>query len=203
MRRRRCSTQKPPPARDWYARAHARAWNAHYLEFEHREAHWTDCYGANLSAPLEQLREIGGVSPEVPTGKDLDLGFRLSQAGCTPRYVPRAHGTHDDGKRRRKMLEDAERQGRMHAVLSRRHPEREASLLAWGERAGPRELDIRRRLLEMRFPPTPLALLGPLVPGESRELLWYSIVRRFAFWRGVRQELTPEEWDRVTRPPTT
>jgi GT2 family glycosyltransferase len=196
-------TQKPPPGRDWYARAHAKAWNSHYEEFAHRPAHWTDCYGANLSASLAKLHEIGGVSPEVPTGKDLDLGFRLSQAGCEPRYLPRAHGTHDDGKRRPKMLADAERQGAMHLELCRRHPEREASLLSWGDRAGPMELELRRRLLELRVPPTPLALLGPLAPGPDRGLLWYSIVRRFAFWRGVKRDATNEEWRQLTRPQAT
>ncbi len=193
-------TQAPPPEREWYAHTHAKAWNAHYEEFDHRAAHWTDCYGANLSVPSEKFREVGGVSVEVPTGKDLDLGFRLTQVGCTPRYLPRAHGTHDDGKRRRKMLEDAERQGRMHLELVRRHPERQSGLLAWSDRSGPAELALRSRLLSMKVSPTPLSMLGRLVPGSDRELLWYSIVRRYAFWRGVHSEATAQEWDRITHP---
>ena len=131
-------TQQPPKGRDWYARTHAKSWNLHYEEFDRRPAHWTDCYGANLSVPREALVDNGGISVEVPTGKDLDLGFRLSQAGCTPTYLPGAHGIHDDQKRRRRMLQDAERQGAMHLELSHRHPERAPDLLDWDGREGPR-----------------------------------------------------------------
>ncbi len=191
-------TQQPPDARDWYAHAHARSWNAHYEEFDHRAANWTDCYGANLSAPRATLVEIGGVSTDVPTGKDLDLGFRLSQAHCTPRYLPDAKGVHNDGKRSPRMLEDAARQGAMHLELAHRHPERAPRLLSWGDRAGPKELTLRRLLIALHVPPRLLAPLGRLVPGSERELLWYSIVRRYAFWRRVRQEVDRPEWRSLT-----
>jgi GT2 family glycosyltransferase len=191
-------TQKPPSARDWYAHTHARSWNAHYEEFAFREAHWTDCYGANLSMPRWALVEVGGVSTEVPKGKDLDLAFRLCQAGCAPTYVPRAQVVHDDQKRRPRMLEDAAREGAMHLELSRRHPERAEALLDWSDRAGSKELLLRRLLIGLRVPPASLALAGPLVPGPERELLWYSIVRRFAFWRGVRRSVSRHTWVLVT-----
>jgi GT2 family glycosyltransferase len=190
-------TQQPVDAGDWYAHAHARAWNAHYDEFDHRPAHWTDCYGANLSAPREALVAIGGVSLAVPTGKDLDLGFRLTQAGCTPTYLPDAQGIHDDQKRSKKMLADAARQGGMHLELCRRHPERTADLLDWSARSGPRELQLRRALMALRVSPRLLARLGPLVPGTERQLLWYSVVRRYAFWRGVRSDASRHEWSRI------
>ena len=191
--------QRPPDGGDWYARSHAKAWNAHYEEFDQRPAEWTDCYGANLSAPLDVMRRIGGVSTAVPTGKDLDLGYRLTQAGCVPTYLPRAHGVHDDGKHSRRMLEDAARQGAMHLELTHRHPERAERLLSWEDRAGGKELALRRLLIALHVPPRLLAPLGAPVPGEARELLWYSIVRRYAFWRRVRQEVDRREWKSLTR----
>ncbi len=191
--------QRPPDARDWYAHAHARSWNAHYEEFDQRPAEWTDCYGANLSAPRAAVVEIGGVSTDVRTGQDLDLGFRLLQVGCSPKYLPDAHGVHADGKRSPRMLEDAALQGAIHREVAHRHPERAAQLLSWGERAGPIELRLRRLLIALRVPPRLLAPLGRLVPGPQRELLWYSIVRRYAFWRQVRREVDRREWRSLTR----
>ena len=193
-------TQQLVAADDWYAHAHAHAWNAHYEEFDHRPAHWTDCYGANLSAPREALEAVGGVDLAVPTGKDLDLGFRLTKAGCTPTYLPDAHGVHDDQKRSKKMLADAARQGRMHLELCRRDPERTADQLDWSARSGPRELQLRRLLIALRVPPSLPARLAPLIPGgRDRELLWYSVVRRYAFWRGVREDASRREWSRIMR----
>jgi glycosyltransferase involved in cell wall biosynthesis len=191
-------TQQLVVANDWYAHAHAHAWNAHYEEFDHRPAHWTDCYGANLSAPRAALEAVGGVDLAVPTGKDLDLGFRLTKAGCTPIYLPDAHGVHDDQKRSEKMLADAARQGRMHLELCRRDPERTADQLDWSARSGSKELQLRRLLIALRVPPGLLARLGPLIPGgRDRELLWYSVVRRYTFWRGVREDANRREWSRI------
>ena len=42
-------------------------------------------------------------------------------------------------------------------------------------------------------------MIGPLAPGAARELLWYSIVRRFAFWRGVRRNVDRAEWAGLTQ----
>jgi glycosyltransferase involved in cell wall biosynthesis len=194
-------TQRPPAARDWYAHAFARSWNAHYEEFAERSPGWIDCYGANLSFPLAKLREIDGVTTDIAATFDLELGARLSAAGCIPTFLPRAHGVHDDQKRRGKMLKNAERQGETHVELARRRPGMAPELLDWRGRAGQWEVSLRRLLLALRVPPTLLAKLGPMVPGNERELLWYSIVRRFAFWRGVRRSISRDEWALLTRTP--
>jgi glycosyltransferase involved in cell wall biosynthesis len=186
--------QKPPAARDWYAQMFARSWNAHYDEFQWRAAHWTDCYGANLSAPRASLVAIDGVATAVPVAFDLELGYRLERAGCRLAYLGEARGVHDDDKRGRQMIGDAVRQGRVHAELARSHPEASSDLLDWEERSGAKERALRRLLLALRLPPTLPARLGPLLPGIERQLLAYAIIRRLAFWSGVRAAVSRAEW---------
>jgi GT2 family glycosyltransferase len=191
-------TQEPVVAKDWYAHAFARGWSEHYEDLESREARWTDCYGANVSFPRQTLLDLGGVSTDLPSAKDFDLAYRLFRAGCAPRYLPRAHGVHDDQKRSNKMLTDAQRQGSMHVELATRFPEAGSTLLDWPAGAGPRELALRRVAIGLHLPPGPLAWLGRFLPGDGRKMIWLHFVRRFAFWKGVRQSLTRHSWVLVT-----
>jgi glycosyltransferase involved in cell wall biosynthesis len=190
--------QEPVAAEDWYAHTFARGWKEHYEELETREAHWTDCYGANVSFPTAILRELGGVSTDLPAAKDFDLAYRLYRAGCTPRYLPSAHGVHDDQKRSTKMLTDAYRQGGMHVELAGRYPEVATILLDWDAGAGPRELALRRAAIALRLPPPPLAWMGRFLPGNGRKMIWLHFVRRFAFWRGVRHSVHRHSWTLIT-----
>lgn len=191
-------TQKPVEANDWYAHAFARGWSEHYEEMETREARWTDCYGANISFPRQTLLEIGGVSTDLPAAKDFDLAYRLYRAGCVPRYLPRAHGVHDDQKRSAKMLADAQKQGSMHVELATRYPEAATALLDWYAGAGRREIALRRAAIGLHLPTGPLAWLGRFLPGDGRRMIWLHFVRRFAFWRGVRGSLNRQSWVLVT-----
>ncbi len=190
-------TQEPIATNDWYAHAFARGWSEHYEELAGRDAHWSDCYGANLSAPREKLLEVGGVSTDLPAAKDFDLALRLCRAGCVPRYLPRAHGVHDDQKGRRRMLADARRQGAMHVELATRFPEAAPTLLDWRAGAGPRELSLRRAAIAVHFPPAPLAAIGRLVPGAGRKMIWLHFVRRLAFWQGIHRSLSRRAWKSV------
>jgi GT2 family glycosyltransferase len=187
-------TQEPVAVNDWYAHAFARGWTEHYEGLAEREAHWSDCYGANLSFPRQAIEEIGGVSTDIPSAKDFDLALRLRAAGCTPAYFPRAHGVHDDQKRSDRMLVDARRAGTMHVELSQRFPWAGPELLDWGADAGPRELALRRALIAVRLPLSPLAWLGRFVPGDGRKMIWLHFTRRLAFWSGVRQRLSRHSW---------
>ena len=187
-------TQEPVAAKDWYAHAFAQGWAEHYEELETREARWTDCYGANVSFPTAKLRELGGVSTDLPAAKDFDLAYRLYRAGCKPRYLPSAHGIHDDQKRSAKMLADARRQGSMHVELSGRFPDAATTLLDWGAGAGPRELALRRTALALHLPPAPIAWLGRFLPGDGRRMIWLHFVRRLAFWGGVRRSVSHHSW---------
>jgi glycosyltransferase involved in cell wall biosynthesis len=191
-------TQRPPPARDWYAHTFARGWNEHYADFGRRPADWTDCYGANFSAPRSALLEVGGFATDLTIAGDLEIGLRLQLAGCVPVYLARAHGVHDDGKRSRRMLADAKRQGAAHVELAERHPGAAGRFLDWSGGAGPIELRLRRLLIALRVPPRALVAAGALLPGQGRKMVWFHLTRRFAFWRSVRRAVDRAEWRRLT-----
>jgi hypothetical protein len=73
-----------------------------------------------------------------------------------------------------------------------------AQLLPWGETVIPHELGLRRALIALRVPPAALAAPGRLLPGQGRKMLWLQIVRRFAFWRAVRECVSRGEWRSMT-----
>jgi GT2 family glycosyltransferase len=187
-------TQEPVAARDWFAHSFARGFSEHYEDLERREARWTDCYGANISFPRRTLLELGGVSTDLPAAKDFDLAYRLYRAGCKPRYLPRAHGVHDDQKRYDRMLANVRRQGTMHVELATRFPEAAPTLLDWRGNAGPTELALRRVAIALRLPAVPLAWPGRFLPGNGRKMIWQHFVGRLAFWSGVRSGLSRRSW---------
>ncbi len=191
-------TQQPPDARDWFARAYAVSWDKRYRELEDRRPDWTDCYGGNLSAPRASLLEIGGVVTDLEAVEDLDLGFRLVAAGCVPRYLPRAHGVHDDQKLRGRMLADTERFGTFCAAYTERLPATRAKLLGWFLQTTPREILLRRALLALRASPRLLAAAGAAIPGKGRRQVWFGFVSRYTFWRGVRLGMTRARWRQTT-----
>jgi GT2 family glycosyltransferase len=191
-------TQQPIDANDWYAHAFAQGWNEHFEEKPLGRIGWIDCYGANFSAPTATLRKVGGFK-SIPTAEDIEMGFRLEKAGCTPMYLPLAHGVHDDQKSGKRMLEDQRRQGKTHVELAAEFPEMRARLLPWGETVIPRELGPRRVLIALRVPPRALASIGRVLPGDGRKMLWLHLVRRFAFWRSVRMSVSRSEWKSTTR----
>ncbi len=190
--------QRPPDARDWYAHAFAKAWGEHSEELAGRPARWTDCYGANFSAPRSVLREIGGFTVGLQIAEDFDIALRLCRAGCVPTYVPQAEVVHDDQKRCGRMLADARGQGIVHVELAERFPETRADLLDWHSGAGSVELAVRRLCVGLHVPPAALAWLGRFVPGEGRKMIWLHFVRRVAFWGGVRQRVGRTDWTRLT-----
>jgi glycosyltransferase involved in cell wall biosynthesis len=192
-------TQQPPDARDWFAHAYAVGWDERYRALEGKQPDWTDCYGGNLSAPRAALLEVGGFSTELEAVEDLDLGFRLVGAGCLPRYLPRAHGVHDDQKRRGRMLADNERFGLFCARYAEQHPRTRSKLLGWFLSSTPREIALRRLLLVLRVPPLLLAAPGASLPGKWLRQVWFGFVSRYTFWLGVRKGMDRDGWLRTTR----
>jgi GT2 family glycosyltransferase len=191
-------SQTPPANGDWYARAFARGWAAHYRRLEKRAATWADCYGGNISVPRAALLEIGGFATDVAVGEDIELGFRLCEVGCVPTYVPGAHAVHDDQKPRRRLLRDVRLHGAVYLDLSKRHPEMFPKLLGWFGDAERRELALRRVLIALRVPPSLLAEPGRLLSGEDRQDRWYEFVWKLAFWRSVRGNVARAEWSALT-----
>jgi peptidoglycan/xylan/chitin deacetylase (PgdA/CDA1 family)/GT2 family glycosyltransferase len=191
--------QQPPDGNDWYAEAFARSWNDHYARLAEKEPSWTDCYGGNVSASRELLLEIGGFEAKFPIGEDYEIGFRLRENGGMLTYLPRAVGVHDDQKPSRKLLRDARRQGVSYVGLVKRHPAMMPKLFGWFSEPTLREVLLRRLLLTFRLPPRVLAAPGRLLPGEGRKQIWFCFVSRYAYWRGVREEVGREKWLRITR----
>lgn len=188
--------QQPVEAKDWYARAFAAGWNRIYAEREEREAAWNDCYGANMSAPLTALTEVGGLS-ELATAEDIELGYRLTKVGCVPRFVHDANVVHDDQKRSARMLAEMRMQGRVHVEVARTHPELASTLLHWGAQRFRGELRLRRALVRIDIPPRVLASIGPIVPRRYAPL-WSAMVKQVAFWEGVRSAVDDAEWAILT-----
>ena len=194
-----CIVQEPPSGNDPYAQAAAARWNERYEELAGAEPDWADCYGANFSAPRRTLLDIGGFDTELPAVEDIEIGFRLSQAGCEVRYLPRAGAIHDDEKPGTRVLADERRYGAVCTQLVAQRPEMRPRLLGWFGEPTLREVTLRRLLLALRVPPAALAGGGRLVPGEGRRRVWLGFVSRYAFWNGVRRAVDRAEWLQTTR----
>jgi GT2 family glycosyltransferase len=191
--------QQPVAGRDWYAHRFASGWNRLYAERTGREASWQDCFGANLAVPREKLREVGSLR-DLPTAEDIELGYRLTQAGCTARFVPGAHVVHDDQKRSKRMFAEMRLQGGTHVEVAREYPELRPLLLAWNRHRFRGERRLRRALVRIHTSPRALATLGPLIP-DSYAPLWSGLIKDVAFWRGVREVVDDAEWANLTREP--
>jgi glycosyltransferase involved in cell wall biosynthesis len=71
-----------------------------YTEPDAREKDWgfRHCYGLNFSAPMEQVRELGGftILPTIYGYEDIECAFRVSQRFGSPvLYRPEALAWHD------------------------------------------------------------------------------------------------------------
>jgi peptidoglycan/xylan/chitin deacetylase (PgdA/CDA1 family)/glycosyltransferase involved in cell wall biosynthesis len=192
-------TQAPPTGSDPYAEASARAWNERYDRLADGAVDWADCYGANFSAPTGALREVGGFAVGLPAAEDLEAAFRLSQAGCEPRYLPRAEALHDDGKPGERVLADQERFGAVAARFAAERPAMRRRLLGWFSDTTPREITLRLVLIRLGVPSRWLAAAGRLVPGAGPRWVWFGFVARYAFWRGVRSAMSRGEWAATVR----
>jgi peptidoglycan/xylan/chitin deacetylase (PgdA/CDA1 family)/glycosyltransferase involved in cell wall biosynthesis len=191
--------QRSPSAGSWLECAHAATWNQHYDELAKRGADWPDTYGGNFSAPREKLREVGGFDAELEAIEDIELGYRLDEAGCRPRYLPEASGIHDDEKPGTRLLAEVERYGAFCAEFAERAPTGRRKLLGWFLEPTPREVVLRRLLLALRIDPARLAALGGAIPGTERKQIWYGFVSRYAFWRGARSGMDRRRWRQTTR----
>jgi len=193
-------TQEPPRGReDWYARIFAAEWDKHYAALALRQPTWMDCYGGNLSAPRAALLESGGFAKDLAAAADVELGFRLCQAGSVPTFFPAADAVHDDQKPGSRLLKDAQLRGVAYLQMAERHPQAEADLLGAFATDGSRELAIRRLLIALRVRPSWLVRLGAAAPGAGNKTFLHHAIGRFAFWQSVRAEVGDERWRELTR----
>jgi len=189
--------QRPPTRRDPYASAAAERWNRRYAELAGIVPDWADCYGGNFSAPHRTLVEIGGFAADLPAVEDLEIGFRLCRAGCTPVYLPGAEALHDDEKPGRRILAHERRYGAWCVCFAEEHPETRPRLLGWFAESTPREVGLRRLLLALRVAPGALVAAGRAIPGTGRRQVWFDFVSRYAFWHGVKGATDRETWQRT------
>ena len=191
--------QREPEGEDWYVRAFTRAWNEHFEELRARPARWTDCYGANFSAP--RLDPAGDRRLRFRRADGRGLRHRLSARRRRARG-PLPPQRHRGARRREDARADARRHQAGGCRLRRvrrppsRHRKRAPRLAG---RAGPVELRLRRGLIALRVPPGPVAALGALVPGDGRKMVWLHFVRRLVLWRAARGAMTRGRWREVTR----
>ena len=189
-------TQEPVRGRDPYAHAFARGWEQRYRDLEDKALDWADCYGGNMAAPREVLREIGGFATDLPSSEDLEIALRLCEAGCRPRYVAAALAVHDDQKPGSRILADTQRFGSFCAHFVATHPRTRRRLIGWFPETTVREILLRRALLAARLRPGWLAAMGRLLPSRPREV-WFGFVARYAFWHGVRGAMDRDQWRQV------
>ena len=191
--------QVPFAGNDWYAKAYAVAWNERYEELARKRLDWTDCYGGNMSAPRETLRQVGGFATDLGAIEDLEIGYRLCAAGCQPVYLADAVGLHDDQKGRGRIIADIRRFGSYCTEFNRRDPQMGSRLIGWFAEPTPRDVTLRRLALALRISPALLATLGRPMPSAGARQLWYGFIARYAFWLGVRGGMRRREWVRATR----
>jgi glycosyltransferase involved in cell wall biosynthesis/peptidoglycan/xylan/chitin deacetylase (PgdA/CDA1 family) len=191
--------QREPGSHDPYAETHARRWNERYEGLADRPLDWTDCYGANFSAPRAALQQIGGFAVDLPAVEDLEIAFRLcEEAGCIPSFLPAATALHDDDKPGARSLAHEERYGHFCAEFARRHPATRSRLLGWINEPTLREVALRRALIALGVPARWLLAAGRLLPPRHRDV-WFGFVSRFAVWRGVRRGMDRAEWVTISR----
>jgi GT2 family glycosyltransferase/peptidoglycan/xylan/chitin deacetylase (PgdA/CDA1 family) len=191
--------QRQPSDDDWFAHAYTASWNQRYEELATKSPDWADCYGANFSVPLEALREVAGFDADLGAVEDIELGYRLSLAGCTPVYLPAAEALHDDEKTRGRILGDIVGFGEFCAAFGERHPDTRGRLLGWFLETTPREALLRRLILALRLPPRLIAAPGRLLPDQGRRQVWFGLVSKYAFWLGVRRAMSRRRWLETTR----
>ena len=178
-------------------------WNGHYELFaEGREPDFWDCFTGNMSVPAATLAEVGGFDEELRRSEDVELGFRLVEAGLRPRYLPRARARQRNRKGFRAIARDFDGAGAAAPALWRRHP----GMLGYAPlgsfaQGSPAAVILRRVLLAARAPTWPLALVDPLLRRRPPAAL-YRFLQRYCYWRSLRKALGDREaWRRLTRGP--
>lgn len=189
-------TTAPPPHGDWIARNFAAQWNTHFQKLnagKHKPT-WRDCYSGNLSAPRDVLLRVGGLATDLPTWFDLELGYRLHNAGLHMEYLPHACAEHDDSKNGARLLREIQAEGKIAPALHRRHPELLRVLLGKYWETTPRAGALRGALLTRNIPPHRVAQALRFFPRREA----YRFLERYAYWYGVHRKLSGQEWQRVT-----
>jgi peptidoglycan/xylan/chitin deacetylase (PgdA/CDA1 family)/GT2 family glycosyltransferase len=186
-------TLSSPP--DPFTAYFERTWSRRYRQFADgaRQPSFRDCYGGNLCVPREGFLATRGFATDIARSHDIELGYRLGEAGLQVKFVPEAVCTEIGARDFRTTAAHFERAGRTAWTLYERHPPmlQETELgLPWEPRA--RTLLLFRFLLVVR-PPFWLLALFDRSAGRRSESKWHGFLTRHLFWRGVRRGVPDRE----------
>jgi GT2 family glycosyltransferase/peptidoglycan/xylan/chitin deacetylase (PgdA/CDA1 family) len=158
------------------------------------------CYSGNLSVPADVLQRVGGFDATLPRSFDVELAYRLEQAGVRIVFLPGAVAEQQYSKGFRAIVRDFDRMGEAAVPLYRRHRDfiRYPPLGDFGHGTF-RTLLLRKALLALRVPVWPLGVVDRLFASRPPRRL-YGLLQLHCFWRSVRKALADrEEWRRLTR----
>ncbi len=91
---------------------------------------------AAIVVRVDAIREVGGFDPEIRFGEDVDLVWRLDEAGWSCRYEPAVEAHHPPRPTWRAWVRQRVDYGSSAAPLSKRHPGRLAPVRMSGWSAG-------------------------------------------------------------------
>jgi peptidoglycan/xylan/chitin deacetylase (PgdA/CDA1 family)/GT2 family glycosyltransferase len=188
-----------PPNSGPMLRWYADGWRAHYERFARgADPTWADCYSGNLSVRTDLLRAVGGFAPDMSLLEDAELGYRLALAGARFVYLAEAAAKQEEHRSSRELALRLECLGAGWITLYERHPSTLPDLLGTFHQARRREVYLRRLLLWFDLPVSMLEKVGYLLPTTSARRSWYSFLRRYCSWRGIRRAVPRALWSRLT-----
>jgi glycosyltransferase involved in cell wall biosynthesis len=181
-----------PAAADRFARLRAEASRSHYEHLLSRPLSYLDCYGGNCSVSRSLFAEVGGFAADLPVLNDLELAYRLREAGARFVFVPDAVVTEERRDDWREIVADRELRGRIAVELHRRDPAivRETEFCEYEPLRG-LWLRLRAVCLALRLPPRLVARLGFLLPRRRWSAAWFSFVFNYSYRRGVADAIGP------------
>lgn len=182
-----------------WARSRQDTWRGHYERLAAgREPRFTDCYGGNLSLRRSDFAAVGGFALDLTPEEDIELGYRLAQAGVRLVHAASAVVREQDHDTIRRVTADSRRRGVVGVLLYRRHPELLPQLRLGGAgELGRRSVALRRLLLALRAPPAVVGSAGRLLPSNSLARRWLSFFERYCYWWGVRASVDRDTWRRL------
>jgi glycosyltransferase involved in cell wall biosynthesis len=191
-----------PRSAGGYARYLARWWKRHYARLARQgtEPTYADCYAGNLAVMRHRFQEVGGFATDLPRADDVELGFRLQRAGLRFRYTRDASSEQSYQKDIGAIAADTRGEGKGAVRVWQRHPEAIERLrlgtFGW---VGPRRTVALRLLMALPWSASYRALDRVLLTAKSDP--WYQLLHESLHWRGVRDEVDRDTWERLTHPP--
>lgn len=176
-------------------------WTGHYARLaDGRPPSAMDCFGGNLSVPLDAFRAVGGYAVDLPRLFDIELGYRLHAWGLSLTYIPNAIARQDFRKEFNAMCVDIAAEGRAELLLYQRHPPLLPGLRIGRFSEGPWHVVLLLRLLLcLRVPLGPLQMASRLIDRTLLAPNWYQFILAYRFWHGVRCAVPDHEtWRQLT-----